>query len=219
MISSKHATGIVGSSDKVNAAAAKTFDTINNMSNIPKRFPGGATLSSVEGIVTNIKKAPQGGWSVYVGDREHYVEPTQPLQVKVGSVVEEGDTLCEGIPNPAEVVQYKGIGEGRRYFFNKMREVVKSAGGSHRRNIELMSRGLINHVRITDADGLDGHLPDDIIEYDDLAASYKPRKGTQMTPLATARNRYLETPTLHYSIGTKITPSVINTFNTASARF
>lgn len=211
MISSKHATGIVGSSDKVNAAAAKTFDIINNMSNIPKRFPGSATLSTAEGIVTNVVQAPQGGWYVHVGGKEHYVEPTQELKVKVGSVVEEGDMLCDGIPNPSEVVQYKGIGEGRRYFFDKMREIVKKAGGSHRRNIELMSRGLINHVRITDPEGLDGHMVDDIVDYDELATSYKPRPGTQMISANMARNKYLETPTLHYSIGTKITPSVINT--------
>jgi DNA-directed RNA polymerase subunit beta' len=211
MISSKHKSGVAGASVRGSSdAGAAGFERVNQLANIPKEFPDAATLAVRDGSVTMIQDAPQGGKYVYLGEDKHYVPAGVDLQVKVGSQVEAGDSLSDGIPNPAEIVRYKGVGEGRRYLAQQLYRTLKNGGISiHRRNAELAARGLINHVRITDPDGLDGRLVDDVVEYDDLAARYTPREDAEETPMATARGRYLERPTLHYSIGTRLTPRVM----------
>jgi hypothetical protein len=81
---------------------------------------------------------------------------------------------------------------------------------SHRRNVELLARGLINHVRLTDEIG--DFAPNDVVPYSMLEHSYKPRKGFRATHPKGAVGSYLERPYLHYSIGTKIKPSMLPDF-------
>jgi hypothetical protein len=71
-----------------------------------------------------------------------------------------------------------------------------------------LARGIINRVRITDIDGYDGYFVDDVAPYDSIARNYKPRKDASLRSPTQAVGTYLETPVLHYSIGTKITNSV-----------
>jgi len=78
---------------------------------------------------------------------------------------------------------------------------------SHRRNIELIGRGLIDHVRMTEEYG--DHVPDDVIPYSTLEHGYKPREGFQTLEPSRALNKYLEKPVLHYSIGTQVKPSML----------
>jgi hypothetical protein len=154
--------------------------------------------------------APQGGTYVTVGDKQHYVGPGYAINVAPGQTIEAGDVLSEGIPNPAEIVRHKGIGEGRRYFIRTLMDAYKGASlGAHRRNVELVARGLINHVKLTDE--LDDHIPEDVVPYQNLERNWKPREGSYKATLAGASGKYLEKPVLHYSIGTAVRPSVAQT--------
>ena len=72
----------------------------------------------------------------------------------------------------------------------------------------LLSRGLINHVRLTDEYG--DYAPDDVVPYSMVERSWRPRPGAVAGAPETLTNHYLEEPTLHYSVGTKITKSVAN---------
>ena len=36
-----------------------------------------------------------------------------------------GDVLSEGVPNPAKLALHKGIGEGRRYFVQQYKKILK----------------------------------------------------------------------------------------------
>jgi hypothetical protein len=208
MLSSKHAGGVAG------ASATKTvggFDAINQLVQVPEVFRG-AAHSTMDGSVERIENAPAGGQFITVGNKKHYVPPDHPLKVKIGDKVEAGDVLSDGVPNPAIITMYKGIGEGRRYFVKSFRDTYKSAGiKAHRRNIELLSRGLINHVRLTGEVG--GGVPDDVIPYSVLEHNYEPRDGFRELSPDQAVGKYLERPVLHYSIGTKIRPSMMHDFN------
>ena len=210
-ISSKHVAGVAGASGGGSSAAGQQgFEVVNRMANIPKHFEGRAPVAGRDGTISRVEKAPQGGKYVYIGDEAHYVSPDQDIMVKPGQTMEAGDILSSGLPSPADVVRHKGIGEGRRYFTNTLRDVLKRSGvRAHRRNIELMSRALINHIRLTGDGGPTGTLPNDIIEYDDFAARYTPRRGSKAMKTKLAKNKYLEQPVLHYSVGTRITPRVM----------
>jgi len=178
---------------------------IKQMTEIPSSFKNAATLASVDGIVQGVTTLPQGGSTISVGGVEHYVPPDTGIKVKAGDRVETGDIMTEGIPNPAEIVRYRGVGDGRLVFTKAFKDAFRANDmPANRRNIEILSRGLINHVRVTDTDGPEGALPDDLIEYGNMERDYKPRHGTVAKKPKAAVGMYLERPDLQYSIGTKI---------------
>jgi hypothetical protein len=91
-------------------------------------------------------------------------------------MIEAGDVLSDGIPNPAIITEHKGVGEGRKYFVKAMADAIQSSGQrGHRRNIELLARGLINHVRLDEE--TDDNVPGDVVPYSTLEHKYKPRPG------------------------------------------
>lgn len=202
-LSSKHSGGVGG------AKSIGGFKAINALVQVPKKYPDGATHTQRDGRVQEVRAAAQGGFYVKVDGEDHYIPADRQVTVKKGDELEAGDVLSDGMPNPAEIVRHKGVGEGRRYFVSAMRDVLKNSGiTAHRRNIELVARGLINHVRLTDEYG--DYAPDDIVPYSALERNWQPRPGAVMGNPGSLSNHYLEQPALHYSIGTKITKSVVN---------
>jgi DNA-directed RNA polymerase subunit beta' len=203
-ISSKHSGGVGG------ASAIGGFKAINALVQVPKKYPNGATHAQIDGHVQEIKEAPQGGYYVRVGGQDHYVPVDREIAVKRGQEIEAGDSLTDGMPNPAEIVRHKGIGEGRRYFVQAMRQVLQNSNVTgHRRNIELLARGLVNHVRMTDEHG--DYNPDDIVPYSMIERTWQPRAGSVTGVPKSLQGHYLERPVLHYSVGTKLGKNVVNT--------
>jgi DNA-directed RNA polymerase subunit beta' len=201
-ISSKHSGGVAGA-----GPTAGGFDAINQLVQVPKTFKGGAAIANVDGIVNSIEKAPQGGSYIGIAGERHYVAPEFDPLVAPGDKVEAGDVISEGLANPSEIVRHKGIGAGRWHFMKVFRNTLRDSKiSANRRNVELLSRGLINHARVTEEDGPNDTLPDDIVEFSTLTRGYKPRRGTQKLQSNRALGMYLEEPVLQYSIGSKITP-------------
>lgn len=208
-LSSKHTGG------QADASSQKSgMDLIEQLTSVPKAFQGGAALASVDGRVDAVENAPQGGQYVTIAGTRTWVGPDQELKIKKGDRLEAGDVLSTGLPNPAEIVRYKGIGEGRRYYMEQFRKAMNdSQFAANRRNVELLSRGLINHVRISDLDGPEDTVPDDVVEFDSITRGYRPRFGFKTVAPKQAVGLYLESPALHYSIGTRVTPRVAKQLN------
>jgi len=205
-LSAKHSGGVVGEEKSVSG-----FQYINQLIQVPKTFKGGAAHSTKDGTVQRIEDAPAGGKYVTVNDIQHYVADGFDIHVKKGDVVEAGDVISEGVPNPAIVTQYKGVGDGRKYFVKALKNAMEDADlPVHRRNIELLSRGLINHVRLTEEYG--DHVPDDVVPYSTLEHKWEPREGHKSVQPKQAVGKYLEQPVLHYTIGTKVRPSMLKEF-------
>ena len=202
-LSAKHSGGVAGQEKAVGG-----FQYINQLIQVPKKMQGGAAHAELDGRVQRIEDAPAGGKYVTINDKQHFVGAGFDLAVKPGQDVEAGDLISSGIPNPALIVQHKGVGEGRRYFVNEFRKAMASSGmRGHRRNIELLARGLINHVKMTDE--TDDHAPDDVVPYSTLEHTYKPRSDSNLLGPKKAVGQYLEKPVLHYTIGTKVRPSML----------
>ena len=207
-LKSKHTGGVAGMDDK----KVHGFEELNQFIQVPSSFKGAATLSEIDGVVTAIKDAPAGGKFVVVNDKQFYVPRDTEVIVKKGDTVTAGDMLSEGTPNPGELVKYKGIGDGRKYFIEKYRELLDKNGSSvHRRNIEAVARGFVNRVQISDLDGYNGYMVNDVVPYDSFAYDYEPRPDSKDLDPGMSRNKFLERPVLHYSIGTRVTPAVIKT--------
>jgi DNA-directed RNA polymerase subunit beta' len=191
------------------------FAQVNQFVQMPKEFVGDAVITDLDGMVKRIDKAPQGGMFVHVDDKRYHVPEGVDLKVKAGDKLEAGDVLSDGMPNPAKIVQYKGLGEGRRYFLDQFKQMLKdNNAGTNRRNVELFTRGFLSKVRVTDPDGVEGYMPGDVVDYDTLAAGWTPREGSSLKSISTANNLYLERPYLHYTVGTRVTPKVAKTFET-----
>jgi hypothetical protein len=200
---SKHTGGVAGA-----GAGVSGFKAINQLVQVPKVFPGGAIHSQVDGKVQKIVDAPGGGYHVMVNDKPHYVPVGLEVKAKPGDVIEAGDMLTNGLPNPAEIVTHKSIGEGRKAFIDAFKSAAKDAGFNlHRRNVELVARGLINHVVLKENMG--DYMIDDVVPYNTVENEYQPRPGHRVAKPGDAVNSYLERPVLHYSIGTKVRPSVV----------
>lgn len=182
------------------------FNYIDQIAQMPETFNDGAAVSSVDGNVDRVEPAPQGGTHVFIGDAVHYILPQLEATVKVGDTVEAGDQLSSGLLNPADVVKYKGLGEGRRYFTQRFTKAFKDSGlTANRRNVEVLARAFINNVEVTAPNGVGDYLPGDVVRYSALAHSYRPRETAKRLPTGQAIGKYLETPVLHHTIGTRVT--------------
>lgn len=195
----KHSGGVSG--------AATGFDAVDLFVDAPSESPSWATHSGLDGVVTSVRPHPAGGTIVNVDGEEHYAYPGAEITVKPGDKVEAGDTLTNGIPNPNEFVKHKGIGEGRRIYTEAMRKLLKDGGfPAPRRHLELIAGGLANHVRMTDEHA--DWLPNDVVSYDKLAKNWRTREGATQGDPSRAIGQYLEKPSLHYTLGTRVTPRV-----------
>ena len=194
------------------------FNMFTSLAKVPKVFPDRATISSVDGTVSKIEEAPQGGTYIFVTDQKgeekrHYVAPGYELEVKVGDELEAGDQMSDGVIDPSELVKYKGIGEARRYWANRFTQAIRDSGmAANRRNAEVLARTVMNTVRLNNEDEAGEGLPGDVVTYTRWSNGFKPRSGSSMVaPTVASIGKYLEQPVLHYTIGTRITPSVIRT--------
>lgn len=198
MLSSKHSGGVAGRGTNQGG-----FKALEALIQVPKAYPGGAPLAEADGTVRSVEPAPAGGFHVTVGDQTHFVPQGQQVLVKPGDSVEAGDALSDGVPSPADVVRLKGLGEGRRYFVDAYRKAMKASGApAHRRNVELLARGLLDRVELTDE--TDEHAPGDVVPYQTLEASWKPRDGHKLVRPGSAAGMYLEAPVLHHTLGTRL---------------
>jgi len=203
--SSKHSGGVAGAT-----GGQQGFPVIDRMFSIPSEFPGGATHAQKDGVVGSITAAPQGGFYIDVGDERHYTPPDQKITVKPGDSIEAGDSLTDGLLNPAEYVPTKGIGEGRRLFVKSFMDVARKSNFiPNRRNIELLARGYIDTVKFDQEHG--HYAPGDTASYTTLENQYEPRDGHETHAPEKAVGRYLERPILHYTVGTRVTKAMLPT--------
>lgn len=208
-LNTKHTAG----SAQLGRTVATGFKLIQQLANIPHTFQNKAAVAEVDGTVHNVRKLPQGGSEIVVHGSgkptTHYVPSGFDVFAKAGDKVEQGDIMSDGIVNPADIVKHKGIGEGRRYFAETMRKAFDESGmGGNRRNFEVIAKAAIDHVKVTHPDGLGNHLPDSIVSYQSIEKDYKPRQDSMQMRTDLAKDKYLEIPVLHYTIGTRITSKV-----------
>lgn len=215
-LSAKHTGGTRGGGSR----ELTGFEEVEQLFDVPAVFVGAAVLAPTDGKVENKRKAEQGGWYIKIGGQEVYIPVDRELVVKEGQEVEAGDPLTDGVPHPAEYARYKGLGEGRRKFAEILYDTLSRVGTStHKHTIDLLSRSFLNYIRVNKPEGIAGYDVGAIVPYKDLENKYKPRQEAQERPVSLMiRNQYLEQPVLHYTVGTRVTPSVIKTLRKAGVK-
>lgn len=209
-LNAKHFSGLSKGGAKKNISGG---NYIEQFLQSPENFKDRATVAKVSGIIEDIKPAPQGGSYVYIKGEKHYVLPDLSIDVKKGDKVERGDIISDGLADVEDVVKYRGLGSGRRYFARRLRQLFNDSGHyADLKNTEILARGLINKVKVTNPDGIGNYLYGDIADYNAIAANYEPPKSAKVYDITkeNIEDKYLEQPILHYTIGTKLTPRMIN---------
>lgn len=202
-LNTKHSGGAASTKDPDSLAG---FDVVRDLAMVPSSFPHAATVAGLDGRVEDVRPAPQGGFYVTIGGQQHYALG-QP-QVNPGDEVEAGDVLNAGIVNPRDVVEHKGIGAGREYFTRRYTRALRDTGYEvNRRNVELLARANINHVRSDEFDG--DLLPGDVQQYNKWQSAYQPREDAREVAADGALGQYLERPVAHHTIGTRVTRSML----------
>ena len=206
-LSAKH--GVFTAKEEETFGGLKAF---RQFTEVPSSFFHKAPLATVGGRVDSIAKAPQGGFDIKIKGRDHYVPPGRNVRISKGQTVEAGDVLSSGIPAPNEIVQYKGLGEGRKYLVSALEGVYKDSGiNVDRRHLELMAKSQLNNVKLVDE--VPGYLPGEIVPYHELSKTVL--EGAEETPTKRAMGRTLSRPTLHHLPGAKITKKMLSEFKEA----
>lgn len=175
---------------------------------IPETFMNKAALSSADGKVSKIEKAPQGGHNIFVGTNSFYVPPHLQPSVHIGQAVRPGDALSNGVPMPNEVVQYKGLGAGRKYVVDKLYDIYQDQGADlDKRHFEVLARTHLNHVQI-DNDPEKRFHPGEIVNYSTLQKSLS--EDTKDVALKAATGQVLARGYLQHTAGTVVTPEIIH---------
>jgi len=210
-LSQKHTAGAFGGTKKQFAG----FRTINQLLQTPETFPNKAALAEATGRVGNIEDAPQGGKYIHIGEHKHYILPDFEPLVKTGDEVEAGDPLSEGVADVADVIRLRGLGEGRKYYVNRVGQAMSESGyGTPQKlNLELLARASLDHVQIDDPEGMGNYLPDDTVSYSQMANNYvAPASAALMAP-DKAVGKVLHAPAMHFTIGTRLTPKMVKQLN------
>ena len=192
------------------------FGYVSQFTQIPDEFKDRAAVSERDGMVEKIEDAPQGGKFVTVNGEQHFVLPGFEPSVKVGDKVEAGDQLSDGLVNPADIVRLRGLGEGRRYYAERLGQILTDSGSPpDKRNVEILARSAVDNFITEDPDEDSPFQPDESVRSADFVRGYTPPKDTADTNLSKAVGSYLQKPTLHYTIGTRLTPKMVDRLQTA----
>lgn len=209
----KHTGGTIGKISK-----ASGLELIQQVLKIPKVFKQGAAISDIDGKVTEVKEAPQGGTNIFVDGKAHYVPKGFKPYVKIGDRVEEGQILSDGIVNPKKVTAKRGIGEGRLALFNSLREAYREDGKRvDKVHMETLARGMVNNVRVNDITGIEGNVPGEIITYSSAMKKYSP-SSVQKVNIDSAKDKVLAKPYMHYTLGTRLKPSMLKNLKSQGIR-
>ena len=184
----------------------------------PSSFKNKAALAPVDGVVTAVAPAPQGGFYITVGASKTYVATGLTPKVVVGDSVHRGDSLSSGVPKPNEVVGYKGLGAGREYVVSQLSDIYSKAGiNVDRRHFEVLAKSTLNHMKVDDIDDATsskmGIVRGDIIDYNKYRSMVS--KNLDTVPLAQAEGRYLGEGVLHHVAGTEVTAPMVSAFRRA----
>lgn len=173
---------------------------------IPESFASKAILSPVDGRISKIETAPQGGINIGIGDENLYAPPGQNPIVRIGQNVTPGDALTDGVPKPDEVVRYKGLGAGRKYMVDRLHDVYARQGVDiDKRHLEILAKTHLNHVQVEEDPG-ERFFPGEIVNYTTMLKHLA--KDTEHIPIEKAEGRMLSRGQLHHMAGTLISPEI-----------
>jgi DNA-directed RNA polymerase subunit beta' len=185
----------------------------NILRNPAENFQDEATISEVNGKVNEIRKTALGDYNVIVGDKTHFVPQSQKVTVEHGQKIRKGDALSTGVVNPRKLVALRGLGAGRQYMANELRDIYR--GGLDPRHFELISKNLMKYVEVVDP-GKTGFLPGDKIDINTVQKYLK--KASKEVPIEQAEGHVLATGMHELTPGTLLDANHVEDLRNAGVK-
>lgn len=187
------------------------FEVISNFLQAPETFKNRATLSAIDGKITNIKPGSAGGWHVTVNDHEYFVNAkTGDLLVKKGDTIKKGDSLNFGIPHPKDAIKLLGEIDGIAKITDTLHKVYTDSGMKvDRRNIETVVRGMTGFGIIHNAGTHKHFIQGDTVPLSSIYEWNKDAHNVKEVDLHDAYGMVLDRKTGTYEAGTHIDTKVI----------
>lgn len=161
MLSTKHKGGVAG-------RQRDAYEEAENLLNLPDNFKNAATVAHVNGRVADIKTDSLNNKLVHINGTEHFVPSREDVVVKVGDDLRPGDRISTGTINPKQVVALKGLGAGRKYFSEALRDAYSLANDElDPRHFDIVSKNIMRHV-VVKHPGDTGFIPGQKVEYSKL---------------------------------------------------
>lgn len=199
MLGTKHSGGVAGK--KRNA-----YEEANNLLLNPSdNFQDEATISKLNGKVTDIRQTALKDHEVYINGVSHFVSREQDLSVKKGDDVLSGGVMSTGTVNPRKLVALQGVGAGRLYMAKKLRDIYGS--GLDTRHFDLIARNMIKYVKVNDP-GDTGFMPGQ--EVDINAIQHHLKNSSETVPISSAAGRTLSHGILEETPGTYLTQNHVD---------
>lgn len=199
MLSTKHQGGVAG-------RRRTAYDEANNILNNPaKNFQDEAAIANLDGKITAIKTTPLKDYEIYVNNVQHFASRYSTPLVKVGDKVKVGEQLSEGTLNPRKLVELKGLGAGRKYLSNKLRDIY--GAGLDPRHFDVIAKNLIKYV-VIDNPGDTGFLPGQKVDVSEMEKHMK--NDRKEVPLLQAQGKVLSRKILEMTPGTMLTANHID---------
>ncbi len=143
-----HNSGGVATAEK---GLANAFDRALQILRMPDNIRGKATLATISGTVTEVRKSGYGGHIVVINGKDHKVSKDLELKVKVGTKVKKGDALSSGIIKPQELLELKGVEAVQENMVDSLHDTFASAGVRlSKRTYEVPAKMLTEQVRVLD---------------------------------------------------------------------
>lgn len=133
----------------------------NILNNPSENFKDEATISTLNGTVSDIRKTSFGDHHVFVNEKMHFVPIKQNILVSKGDKVQSGQVISTGTINPRKLVALRGIGAGRTYMAEELRAIYGS--DLDPRHFEIISKNLLKYVEV-EHPGNTGLLPGDKVD-------------------------------------------------------
>ncbi len=191
MLSTKHKA-------TVGERKGNAYEQASNILNNPtQNFKDEATISTLNGKVNKVEVTHLGDSNVYINGTRHFVPIAQALTVKEGDDINQGDRLSTGVINPRKLVALRGMGAGRKYLAEELRNIY--GGGLDPRHFEIIAKNLIRYVQVIDP-GESGFLPGDKIEIAAVAKYLQNHEG--LIDTKDSAGKMLAQPVLNLTPGT-----------------
>ena len=144
MLSTKHKGGVAGKN-------RDAYEEVDNIIHLKENFMNEAVVSHVNGSVQSITTDSLNAKHVMVDGVEHFVPSNQDVVVKKGETLKAGDRISTGVIHPRKVVELKGLGSGRRYFSEALRDAYGAANDRlDPRHFDLIARNVLKYVDVVD---------------------------------------------------------------------
>lgn len=193
MLSTKHKA-------TVGERKGNAYEQASNILNNPtENFKDEATIATINGKVNKVEVTHLGDSNVYINGIRHFVPIAQALTVKEGDTVDQGSRLSTGVINPRKLVALRGMGAGRKYLAEELRNIY--GGGLDPRHFEVIARNLIRYVQVIDP-GESGFLPGDKIEIAAVAKFLQHTEG--LIDTKDSAGKMLAQPILNLTPGTML---------------